>query len=144
MRFFRLARAAFEAEGLHLRRLARARGIQAALGAAAAIFACLLLLMLHVAVYAALVPGNGPATAALYVALGDLVIAGGLAWAAYRAGNDPLAREALRVRQEAVRQIGDDAARMVVLAPLLRSQTAKKGMLGAAVTALVVGLLSRR
>jgi hypothetical protein len=144
MRLLRLARAAFEAEGLHLRRLARARGIQAALAAAAAIFALLLLIMLHIAVFSALVPGRGPAAAALWVAAGDLVIAGLLAFAAARAGHDRLADEALRVRKEAVRQIGDDAARLVVMAPLLRSQTAKKGMLGAALTALVVGLLSRR
>jgi hypothetical protein len=55
-----------------------------------------------------------------------------------------LADEAVRVRQEALRQIGDTAARAAVLAPLLRSQNARKGLLGAAVTAMVVGLLSRR
>jgi hypothetical protein len=144
MRLLRLARAAFEAEGLHLRRLARARGIQAAFAAAAAVFALLLLLMLHLAVFAALVPGHGPVVSALFVAAGDLVLVGLLVFLASRAGHDPVAEEALRVRQEAVRQIGDGAARLVVLAPLLRSQTAKKGMLGAALTALVVGLLSRR
>jgi hypothetical protein len=144
MRLLRLARAALEAEGLHLRRLARARGIQAALAAAAAVFALLLLLMLHVAIFAALVPGRGAVTAALYVAAGDLLLVGALLFAASRAGHDPVAEEALRVRQEAVRQLGDGAARLAVLTPLLRSQTAKKGMLGAALTALVVGLLSRR
>jgi hypothetical protein len=67
-----------------------------------------------------------------------------LAWLAARASHDPVAEEAVRVRQDAVRQIGDSAARAMVLAPLLRSQNAKKGLLGAAVTAVVVGLLSRR
>lgn len=144
MRLFRLARAALEAEGLHLRRLARARGIQAALGAAAALFLLLLLMMVHVAIFAALVPGRGAVVAALYVAAGDLVIVAALGYAAMRAGHDRVAEEAKLVRQEAVRQIGDGAARMVVLAPLLKSQTAKKGLFGAALTAVVVGLLSRR
>lgn len=144
MRLFRLARAALEAEGLHLRRLARARGIQAALAAAAAVFALLLLLMLHLAVFAALVPDRGPVVAALWVAAGDLLIVAVLAYAATRAGHDRVAEEAKLVRQEAMRQIGDGAARAMVLAPLLKSQTAKKGLFGAALTAVVVGLLSRR
>lgn len=144
MRLLQLARTAFQAEGLHLRRMARARGIQAALGAAALVFALLLLLMLHIAVFAALVPGRGAPTAALIVAAGDLVLVGILAYAASRAGHDRVAEEARLVRKEAMRQLGDGAARAAVLAPLLRSQTAKKGMLGAALTALVVGLLSRR
>ena len=144
MRLLRLARAALEAEGLHLRRMARARGIQAALAAAAGVFLLLLLLMVHVAVFAALVPGRGPVAAALWVAAGDLVLVAILGYAAMRAGHDRVAEEAKLVRQEAVRQLGDGAARLVVLAPLLKSQTAKKGLCGAALTALVVGLLSRR
>lgn len=144
MRLLRLARAAFEAEGLHLRRVARARGIQAALAAAAAIFVLLLLAMLHLAAFAALVPDWGAAQAALLVAGGDLAIAAILALAASRAGRDRVAEEARQVRQEAMRQLGDGAARAVVLAPLLRSQSMKKGLMGAALTALVVGLLARR
>lgn len=144
MRLLRLARAAFEAEGLHLRRVARARGIQAALAAAAAIFVLLLLAMLHLAAFAALVPDWGAAQAALLVAGGDMAIAAILALAASRAGQDRVAEEARQVRQEAMRQLGDGAARAVVLAPLLRSQSMKKGLMGAALTALVVGLLARR
>jgi hypothetical protein len=144
VRLLRLARAAFEAEGLHLRRVARARGIQVALAAAAGIFALLLLAMLHLAAFAALVPEWGAAQAALLVAAGDLVIAAILAFAASRAGHDRVAEEALLVRQEAMRQIGDGAARAMVLAPLLKSQSMKKGLMGAALTALAVGLLARR
>jgi hypothetical protein len=144
VRLLRLARAAFEAEGLHLRRVARARGIQAALAAAAGVFLLLLLAMLHLAAFAALLPDWGPVQAALLVAGGDLAIAAILALAASRAGHDRVAQEALLVRQEAVRQLGDGAARAVVLAPLLRSQSMKKGLMGAALTALAVGLLARR
>lgn len=144
MRLLRLARTAFEAEGLHLRRLARARGIQAGLAATAGLFALMLLLMLHVAAFAALTRDSGPVWAALIVAGGDLVLVGLFAFAASRAGHDRVAEEARLVRQEAVRQLGDGAARAMVLAPLLKSQTMKKGLIGAAVTALAVGLMSRR
>jgi hypothetical protein len=144
MRLLRLAQAAWQAEELHLRRLARARGFQAGYAAAAVLFLAMMLVMLHLAAFAALEPGRGPVVAAIWVAGGDLVLVALLAWLAARAAHDPVAEEAVRVRQDAVRQIGDSAARALVLAPLLRSQNAKKGLLGAAVTALVVGLLSRR
>ncbi|MGG5809882.1 hypothetical protein [Falsiroseomonas sp. CW058] len=144
MRLLQLARAAWEAEALHLRRLARAHGIQAAFAAVAAVFGLLLLLMLHVAAFAALAPGQGPVWAALIVGFADLVLLALFGWLARRAGHDPIAIEAKRVRQDALRQLGDGAARAVVLAPLLKSQTAKKGLIGAAVTAIAVGLLSRR
>ena len=49
MRLLQLARAAWEAEGLHIRRLLRARGIQAAYGAGAALFVLMMTLMLHIA-----------------------------------------------------------------------------------------------
>jgi hypothetical protein len=144
MRLLQLARAAWEAEGLHLRRLARARGIQAGFLAAASVFALLLLVMLHLAAFAALLPGRGPVGAALLVALFDLVAAAILLLLARRAAHDPIAEEALAIRRDAMRQLGDGAARAVVLAPLLKSQTAKKGLFGAAVTAVVIGLMSRR
>ncbi len=144
MRLLSLARAAIEAEGLHLRRLARARGLQVALGVAAGVFALLLLLMLHLAAFAALRPGWGPAGAALAVAGVDMAIALVLALAARRAGQDRIAEEALKVRQQAVRQIGDGAARALVLAPLLRGRKARTGLMGMAVTALLLGWMSRR
>jgi hypothetical protein len=145
MRLLRLVRAAFDAEGLYLRRVARARVIQAELAAVAALFALLLVLMLHIAAFAALIEGGWrPVGAALLIGVGDLVLAGIFALAASRAGHDAVADEALEVRNAAMRQIGDGAARAVMLAPLLRSQSAKKGLFGAALTALAVGLMSRR
>jgi hypothetical protein len=144
MRLLSLARAAIEAEGLHLRRQARMRGVQVALAAAAMIFAVLLLVMLHLAAFAALRPGWGPAGAALALAGVDLVIALVLVLAARRAGQDRIAEEARQLRQEAVRQIGDGAARAMVLAPLLRGRSVKSGLMGVAVTVLLLGWLSRR
>lgn len=144
MRLLNLARAALEAEGLHLRRQARARGIQAALAAAALIFVLLLLGMLQLAGFAALAPEWGTARAALILAGVDLVIALLLALAARRAGRDRLAAEAREVRQQAVRQIGNGAARALVLGPVLRGRSLTTSLLGAALAAFLLGLIARR
>lgn len=145
MRLIQLLRLAAQAEGLRWRRMGRGYATQAALGAAAAVFALLLLLMLQVAGYAALArSGQGPVYAALIVAAVDLVLAGILGFMAARYSGDHVALEAQRVRDEALRQVGDTTARAAMLAPLLRSQSAKKGLIGAAVTAAVVGLITRR
>jgi hypothetical protein len=144
MRLIALARAAAEAEGLRLRRMLHARTLQAGLAAAAAVFALLLLLMLHLAAFVALERGQGPVNAALILAAGDLVIVLALGFAAMRAGHDRIGEEALAVRQAAMQQLTDAAGRALVMAPLLRSQSAKKGLLGAAVTAMALGFLSRR
>ena len=144
MRLIRLARAALEAEGLYLRRIGRARGIQAAIAAAALVFVLMLLVMLHIAAFAALTDGRSVVGAALWVAAGDLVIAALLAFIASRSGHDPVAEEALMVRDAAMRQLSDGAARAAMLVPLMKSQSMKKGVIGAALTALAVGLFSRR
>ena len=144
MRLFRLAQAAWQAESLYLRRTSRGYAVQAGYGAGAVVFALLLLLMLHIAAFAALVPGIGPVWAALVVAGGDLVLAGILGTLARNPPRDPVAEEALRIRQAATAQLSDGAMRAAMLAPLLRSQSAKKGLFGAAITAALVGLMSRR
>ncbi len=144
MRLLRLLRLAWEAEELYLKRRGRGYALQAGFGAAAGVFALLLLIMLHAAGFAALAPGQGPVWAALILAFVDLALVLLFAWLARRERHDPIAEEALRVRQDAMRQVTDGAARAAMLAPLLKSQTAKKGIFGAAATALVIGLLSRR
>lgn len=145
MRLLRLLRLAAEAEGLHLRRMGRGYAIQAGLAAAAALFGLMLLVMLHLAIWAALsTPERGPAWAAVIVAAGDLVLLALFGFLARRRPYDAIEAEALRVRRDAIRHVADTGARMVVLAPLLRSQSAKKGLIGAAVTAMVIGLLSRK
>jgi hypothetical protein len=48
------------------------------------------------------------------------------------------------VRDNALRQVGDQTARAAIVMPMLRSASAKKGLFGAAITAAVVGLISRR
>ncbi|MGX9961710.1 phage holin family protein [Roseomonas sp. F4] len=144
MRLLSLARAAWQAEGLYLRRTSRGYAIQAGLGAVAAVFGLLMLVMVHIAGFAALVPSQGPVWSALIVAGFDLVVAVIFALVARRPPRDEVAEEALLIRKAAMRQMGDTATQMAILAPLLRSQTLKKGAFGAAITAALVAFFNRR
>lgn len=144
MRLLSLARAAWQAEGLYLRRTGRGIAIQAGFGATAAIFGILMLVMLHIAGFAALLPNQGPVWSALIVAFADLVLAAIFGMMARRRRHDPIAMEALALRNAATRQMGDTATQAIILAPLLRSQSLKKGAIGAALTAAVVGFFNRR
>jgi len=144
MRTLKLARVAWEAEELHLRRVARSRVLQMGFAIAAAVIGTILLIVLHFVAFHALEPTRGRLEAALWIAGGDLVVLLILVFLAIRAGRDPVAEEAVKVRQQALRQIGDTAERAMVLAPLLRSIGGRGGLLGAAAAAAMVGLLSRR
>lgn len=145
MRLFRLLQLAAQAEALRWRRTGRGYAIQAGMGAGAAVFALMMLIMLHLALFQWLSGTNlGPVLAALVVAGGDLVVAGLFGFLATRSGLDPVAVEAERVRDNALRQVGDQTARAAVILPMMRSRSIKKGLFGAAASALVVGLISRR
>ena len=144
MRLIRLLRLAAQAEALRWRRMGRGYAIQAGLAAGAAVFGLLLLIMLHMAAFAWIARGQGPVAAALIIAVVDLVLAGLLGWLAARRGEDPIALEAERVRDDALRQVGDQTARAAMILPVVRSRNMKKGLVGAALTAAVVGLISRR
>ena len=145
MRLFRLLQLAAQAEALRWKRTGRGYAIQAGLGAGAAVFGLMMLVMLHLALMAWLAQTNlGPVGAALVVAGIDLALAGLLGFLATRSGLDPVAVEAERVRDNALRQVGDQTARAAILLPVVRSGSMKKGLIGAAITAAVVGLISRR
>lgn len=144
MRMIQLLRLAAQAEALRWKRTGRGYVIQAILGLAAAIFFLLLMVMLHVAALIWLARGRDPVIAALIIAGVDLVLMALLGWLAARHAEDPVALEATRVRDDALRQVGDTTARAAMVLPLLRSQSAKKGLIGAALTAMVVGLVARR
>jgi len=143
-RLFSLLRIAAQAEGLRWRRTGRGYVIQVMLAAAAGVFALMLLVMLHTAAFAWLAPEQGGVAAALIIAAADLVIAALLGWMAARRAEDPVVVEAERVRDDALRQVGDQATRAAMVLPLLKSQSAKKGLIGAAITAAMVGLMARR
>jgi hypothetical protein len=144
MRLVSLLRLAAQAETLRWKRTGRGVAIQAALGAAAAVFGLMLLVMLHVAALIWLAEGRSGTAAALIIAGVDLVVAALLGWLAARHAEDPIQIEAQRVRDDALRQVGDTASRAMMIAPLLRSQNAKKGLIGAALTAAVIGFVAKR
>src|SRR5918998_6379990 len=135
MRLIRLLRLAAQAEGLRWRRMGRGYAIQAGLAAGAAVFGLMLLMMLHMAAFAWIARGQGPVAAALIIAAVDLVVAGLLGWLAARHAEDPVAIEAERVRDDALRQVGDQTARAAMILPVVRSRNMKKGLIGAALTA---------
>ena len=145
MRLFRLLQLAAQAEALRWKRTGRGYAIQAGLGAGAAVFGLMMLVMLHLAAMAWLAETSlGPVGAALVVAGVDLVLAGLLGFLAMRSGLDPVAVEAERVRDNALRQVGDQTARAAIIMPVVRSRSVKKGLIGAAITAALVGLIARR
>ena len=145
MRFFRLLQLAAQAETLRWKRTGRGYAIQAGFGAGAAVFGLMMLVMLHLAALSWLAETNlGPVGAALVVAGMDLVIAAVFGVLATRNGLDPVAVEAERVRDNALRQVGDQTARAAIILPVVRSRSMKKGLIGAAITAAVVGLIARR
>ena len=145
MRLFRLLQLAAQAETLRWKRTGRGYAIQAGFGVGAALFGLMMLIMLHLAAFEWFVGTSvGPVGGALIVAGVDLVLAGLFGFLATRSGLDPVAVEAERVRDNALRQVGDQTARAAIVMPMLRSASAKKGLFGAAITAAVVGLISRR
>jgi hypothetical protein len=145
MRLFRLLQLAAQAETLRWKRTGRGYAIQAGFGVGAALFGLMMLVMLHLAAFEWLAGTSvGPVGGALIVAGVDLVLAGLFGFLATRSGLDPVAVEAERVRDNALRQVGDQTARAAIVMPMLRSASAKKGLFGAAITAAVVGLISRR
>ena len=145
MRLFRLLQLALQAETLRWKRTGRGYAIQAGLGAGAAVFGLMMLVMLHLAAFQWFARTDlGPVLGALVVAGIDLVVAGLLGFLATRSGLDPVAVEAERVRDNALRQMGDQTARAAIIMPMVRSASAKKGFIGAAVTAAIVGLIARR
>lgn len=145
MRLFRLLQLAAQAETLRWKRTGRGYAIQAGFGIGAAVFGLMMLVMLHLAAFSWLAETNlGPVGAALVVAAVDLVLAGLFGFLAARSGLDPVAVEAERVRDNALRQVGDQTARAAIIMPVVRSRSMKKGLIGAAITAAVVGLISRR
>lgn len=104
MRVLRLLGAAAQAEGLLLRRQGAMFGRSMVLCIAAGIFGVVTLVLLHVAALIWLNQEFGSLRAALYLAGADAVLAGILLFMA-RPGHDPIAEEALRLREQSLAQL---------------------------------------
>jgi hypothetical protein len=101
MRALRLLSTAAQAEGLLLRRQGAQMGRTAALGAGAAAFGIAMLVLLHMAGWLWLEDRYDAVQASLLVALADGVLAVILLLMA-RSRHDPVAAEALELRQRSV------------------------------------------
>ncbi len=101
-RLVRLVEVASRAELLRRKRQVRGIALRAALGAAASVFALLLLAWLHAAVWAALSGPFGPVGGAFAVVALDLALLLVLGWLAARPRTDPAADEAIAVRNTAL------------------------------------------
>lgn len=138
MRTLRLARIAAQAEGLRLRRMARRRGMQAAMGAVAVVFLICALALVHFTAWLALVHVVAPVWAALIVLGVDLVLTAIFAYLATRSSPDRVEREAIQVRDQAKQQLAIAAATASTFAPIARLMGLRH------VSGLVIGALATR
>ena len=102
-RLVTLVEVASRAELLRRRRQVRGAAVRAGLAAAAAVFALMLLVWLHITAWAALAGPLGPAGAALAVVALDLAAAAALGALAFRSRTDAAVDEAVAVRNAALR-----------------------------------------
>ena len=102
-RLLQLVEVASRAELLRRKRQVRGVALRAGLGAGAAVFALLMLAWLHLTAWAALADAWGPVGAAAAVAALDLALLLGLGLFAGRGRTDPGADEAVAVRDTALR-----------------------------------------
>lgn len=145
MRTTRLVQIAAEAEGLRLRRKVRRAGVRVALGGVAAVFAVLAIVLLHVVSFQALVIAFGPGMWTPIFASGvmfgvDLLLMIVFAILAARGGPDAVELEALEVRQQAVRQLGEAVSMVVLLRPFMK-YLPRRGVYGLVLATLTARFL---
>jgi hypothetical protein len=122
VRALRASRIVVDAEALRLRLQARRLAVRVVLVAVALGFLVCALVLAHVAAWFWLRVNCGwmvQSTAAL-LAVGDLVVAGVLAWVALHLGPGPVEIEARLVRQQAWRAVVETASWPMVLVRVLR------------------------
>lgn len=113
----KLLEVAAQAELLRLKQEGKRIARNSAMMAGAALFILFAVAMLHAAAVAWIATYTGYPAAALWVALGDAILAG-ILFALSRRKTDPIAMEALRIRRRALHEIGantvlGDMARIV-------------------------------
>ena len=105
MRSLQLLGAAAEAEGLRLRREARALVRASVFRGAAAVFGIAALILLHIAAWLKLAAMQDAIIASVLLALGDLVVMAGLLFAGRRR-YDPIAASAKMIRDRSLAEAG--------------------------------------
>lgn len=139
MRTVELARVALAAEGLYLRRVARRQALRGAFAAAAAVFALVLLAVLHVVMFEAARLWLSPLLSATAVLAVDVVITGVLAVFAIRGAPDAVETEAMQIRTQAMAELKRSLTAMGMAAELgglLFRTAARSGVRRGAATAI--------
>jgi hypothetical protein len=137
----RLLEVAAQAELLRLKQEGKRIGRNAAMMGAAALLVLFALAMLHAAAVVWIAPHTGTPAAALWVALGDIIIAA-ILFTLGRRKTDPIAEEALRIRRRALHEI--DAGTMLgdMVHIVLRDRPAST--LGGSIAQSLVRAVQRR
>lgn len=120
MRSFRLARIALEAELLRLRRLARRTVVRVALAVVALPFLLATFGFLEVAFWSYVSQHFIPSSAALIVAGGNLLVGLILVLIAATLSDSRVEIEALKVRQQALEDVGRQLTVAALVAPVAR------------------------
>lgn len=105
MRAVELGKVAAAAEALRLRRLTQRQIMRGAYGAAAAVFAIAVFVLLHVIAYDLLLMVLSPLVSCVVLLVVDLIIAGILGGLATRNTPSQVEQEALEVRRQALAQM---------------------------------------
>lgn len=137
----KLLEVAAQAELLRLKQEGRRIARNTAMMAAAALFVLFVLAMLHAAAVAWIATHTGYAVAALWVALGDALVAA-LLFALSRRKTDPIAMEALRIRRRALQEIGTGTMLGDVVRIVRRDRPAST--LGGSIAQSLVRSITRR
>ncbi len=137
----KLLEVAAQAELLRLKQEGKRLGRNAALMTAAALLVLFALAMLHVAAVVWLAPHTGTLAAALWVALGDIILAA-IVFALGRRKTDPIAMEALRIRRRALHEIGTATMLGDMVRFVRRDRPA--GTLGGSIAQSLVRAVQRR
>lgn len=137
----KLLEVAAQAELLRLKQEGKRLARNSALMAAAGLFVLFALALLHVAAVAWIATHTGTAPAALWVMLGDAIIAV-VFFLFSRKKTDPVAMEALRIRRRALHEVGAGTMMGDVVRMVRRDQPART--IGGSIAETLVRTVTRR
>lgn len=138
---FKLLEVAAQAELLRWKQEARRIARNSALMAGAGLFLLFALALLHVAALVWIAGHTGYAAAALWVTLGDVIIAA-ILFVASRKKTDAVAMEALRIRRRAIHELGASTVAGDVVRVIRRDQPAHT--IGGSIAETLVRTVVRR
>jgi len=145
VRTVELAKIATAAEALRLRRIARRQALRGLYGAAAAVFAVAVLVMVHVVLYLGLNLWLSPIVSALIVLVLDVIAAGALGYVVLQSPPDAVEIEAKQIRIQAMSELRRSLTVMGMAAELagVVLRTGARSGVRRGVAGVAAGLASR-